>query len=403
MLNDKHNVDGNDADLDLNDMITEYGEDNELRRKINELKKQKDDSTSNPSESVSYSDLSFEKKSTRFNDIRIDEDVDKTRVGFSDDNDKTLVIMGSKNKSAPVFEDEEDVILEAEALEENTQDMNKTNVFSTQELNAYEHEDDEEPTKKRNKKEQKEKLKEEDDEEDSEKNAKTNKIITYVIIGIVAVCIIVGGFFGVKYFLLGDSKSSKDDKKTTETTKKPTNDKNDNKDKDSDKTDIKDNSAIVKQLTTQRDTDQEQLDAVIKDIATATAAQAAAQANLDNIGALKSAAETLAGQAKTLEDNKKSAESLYNNAKAKFGENSAEAAAAKIEKDKANTAYENDYNQTKNKSDLTMTEYNTEYSKTGTYKKNIADGQAKIDSLNKEKTSLEAKIAELNTKLNSYK
>ncbi|MEG2507675.1 MAG: hypothetical protein RSA93_08365, partial [Longicatena sp.] len=333
MLNDKHNVDGNDADLDLNDMINEYGEDNELRRKINELKKQKDDSTSNPSENMSYSNLSFEKKSTRFNDIRIDEDVDKTRVGFSDDNDKTLVIMGSKNKSTPVYEDEEDVILEAEALEENTQDRNTTNVFSTQEINAYEDEE-EEPTNKPNKKERKEKLKEED-EEDSEKDAKTNKIITYVIIGIVAVCIIVGGFFGVKYFLLGDSKSSTDDKKTTETTKKPTNDKNDNKDKDSDKTDIKDNSAIVKQLTTQRDTDQAQLDAVIKDIATATAAQAAAQASLDNIDALKSAAKTLDDQAKALKENKDKAESTLNNAIAKFGKDSEEAAHAKIEFDKA--------------------------------------------------------------------
>ncbi|MEF9967563.1 MAG: hypothetical protein RR766_03540, partial [Longicatena sp.] len=242
-----------------------------------------------------------------------------------------------------------------------------------------------------------------DDEEDSEKNAKTNKIITYVIIGIVAVCIIVGGFFGVKYFLLGDSKSSKDDKKTTETTKKPTNDKNDNKDKDSDKTDIKDNSAIVKQLTTQRDTDQEQLDAVIKDIATATAAKNEAEARLKNINELDTAAQELGKQAKALKENKDKAESRLNDAIIDFGKDSAQAVAAKTEFDKANTAYVNDYNQTKNKADLTMTEYNTEYSKTGTYKKNIADGQAKIDSLNKEKTSLEAKIAELNTKLNSYK
>ena len=59
--------------------------------------------------------------------------------------------------------------------------------------------------KKQRKEEAKRKLEQDDDEEEDEddpgKSAKMNKIITYVIIGIVGICIIAGAFFGVKYAL----------------------------------------------------------------------------------------------------------------------------------------------------------------------------------------------------------
>ena len=42
-MDDKRRNTGNDEDIDLSGMINEYSQDNELRKKIEELKKQKEE------------------------------------------------------------------------------------------------------------------------------------------------------------------------------------------------------------------------------------------------------------------------------------------------------------------------------------------------------------------------
>ena len=42
-MDDKRRTAGNDEDIDLSGMINEYSQDNELRKKIEELKKQKEE------------------------------------------------------------------------------------------------------------------------------------------------------------------------------------------------------------------------------------------------------------------------------------------------------------------------------------------------------------------------
>ena len=110
-MDDKRRMNTTDEDVDLSGMINEYSQDNELRKKIEELKKQKEEEkrmyasrqqeTSQGSIFDNISDTgSFKRTDTQkqggIPDIRVDDtQLDKTRVGFDDAPayDKTLVIM----------------------------------------------------------------------------------------------------------------------------------------------------------------------------------------------------------------------------------------------------------------------------------------------------------------------
>ena len=117
-MDDKRRMNTTDEDVDLSGMINEYSQDNELRKKIEELKKQKEEEkrmyasrqqeTSQGSIFDNISDTgSFKRTDTQkqggIPDIRVDDtQLDKTRVGFDDAPayDKTLVIMNNKTKAS---------------------------------------------------------------------------------------------------------------------------------------------------------------------------------------------------------------------------------------------------------------------------------------------------------------
>lgn len=224
-----------DEGLDLSEMIDEYDEDNELRKKIEAMKQghmhdEKEQPSSDmtketPEGEASVPENQAETKETavpdqtmempKFNDHHrqssfIDADVESTKVMNSldaeneTDNDKTLVIM---NGSQRIYRDQDTALDHDSALDQADGDKDQESVY------LYENHDIDE-----------EEITEEDIEESlGEEKPKSkkpmdpkkmNKIVTYVIAGIVVICIVVAAGFGVKALI--DHNSDSEDPATNE-------------------------------------------------------------------------------------------------------------------------------------------------------------------------------------------
>lgn len=398
MLKDRREPEDNE-DVDLTGMINEYSQDNELRRKINELKKQKEGSAPT-SFDEKRGDSAFmgkpygtaPKKESAFPNIEVDDDLEKTRVDFRDDSDKTLVIMGQKKKAT--FE-EEPYTTDYEDFDEN-----KTNVFSSNQFAEYDTQ--EEPEEEDLRETIRKKKQEEPDDEDPEKTAKMNKIITYVIIGVVALCLLVGGFFGVKA-LLGGSGGDEETEETEEPTKDKTPTKKPTKKPttDSGSSNIKDNTAKITQLEKQLEEYGSQLTKINTDIANATSAKTTADGKLSNITTLKNNATSAQQNATNLENSLPGLKKAYDDAAAleQTEENKKVTDAAKLTYDTAVTNAAT----AKQNADAANTAYNTEAANTDKYQKQSNEAQADLDKLAKDKTDIEKKIADTTTELNGYK
>lgn len=282
-------------DVDLTGIINDYSNDNELRRKIEEMKRQKEgqsftatpvqentDSDINPLTGEKFHSAIFEdtkeetqNKKSSIPDIRVDhEELEKTRVGFTDDtSDKTLVIMNGKKSlyaGDDTIEDStktQEIPVTRYAYEEeesvnDDEELGKTIVKPLADVHVLDEEEEPMPVKK-NKVRKEEPIEEEDDEDDEEKTTKMNKIITYVILGVVGILIIVACFFGVRYVLnnfLGSSDKTKPNEKTEETnTPKDDQSTNTPTDKNDGKTDdVTDSSAKIASLKKQKEAYEQQ-------------------------------------------------------------------------------------------------------------------------------------------------
>lgn len=229
----------NDEEFDLSEMIDEYEEDSELRKKIEAMKQQSQhapvnediieeavetDSALVPPYSKSLTDTRelprYEESFNRNTFIDADETVDATRVmsmeaETEDDSDKTLVIMD--NQKQRIFETEADDDQDGSIYMYDNREVDEEEIT---EEDIEEFLGDEEKTKKAKK---------------SVDPNKMNKMITYVITGIVAVCLVVGVGFGVKMLIdnfntedTATTNNKKEDNKKEETNK-PTDKKDDKK------------------------------------------------------------------------------------------------------------------------------------------------------------------------------
>ena len=410
-MDDKRRTAGNDEDIDLSGMINEYSQDNELRKKIEELKKQKEEEkriyASKQESSAAGSSIfdsisetgTFKRpeavKQGGIPDIRVDDtQLDQTRVGFDDDPayDKTLVIMNNRNKASSA--DQTQIFGEDRTAVFHTMDAQEYDDSDVEEEDAeeeiYEEDDDDNllariKEKKQRKEEAKRKLEQDDDEEEDEddpgKSAKMNKIITYVIIGIVGICIIAGAFFGVKYALsnfLGGSDDEDEEKKN----------------------EIKTNQAEAAQLQKQLDQYESQLKDVEKDLAAANKEKADAQAELDSYKSLGDEASKLTGQANTVKPyadafNKvKDYELSEDNDKKAQYDNALNALKSAL----AGTNFTS-YEELQSAADAANSNYNTK-AQAAEQKKSAAESS--ISSLENRKLELESKIADTTTKLNAY-
>ena len=415
-MDDKRRTAGNDEDIDLSGMINEYSQDNELRKKIEELKKQKEEEkriyASKQESSAAGSSIfdsisetgTFKRpeavKQGGIPDIRVDDtQLDQTRVGFDDDPayDKTLVIMNTRNKASSA--DQTQIFGEDRTAVFHTMDAQEYDDSDVEEEDAeeeiYEEDDDEE-----------------EDEDDPGKSAKMNKIITYVIIGIVGICIIAGAFFGVKYALSNFLGGSDDKEKTTDKSGTGSKDKEQNEgnkqtntnpgdDEDEEKkNEIKTNQAEAAQLQKQLDQYESQLKDVEKDLAAANKEKADAQAELDSYKSLGDEASKLTGQANTVKPyadafNKvKDYELSEDNDKKAQYDNALNALKSAL----AGTNFTS-YEELQSAADAANSNYNT---KTQAAEQKKSAAESSISSLENRKLELESKIADTTTKLNEY-
>ena len=415
-MDDKRRTAGNDEDIDLSGMINEYSQDNELRKKIEELKKQKEEEkriyASKQESSAAGSSIfdsisetgTFKRpeavKQGGIPDIRVDDtQLDQTRVGFDDDPayDKTLVIMNNRNKASSA--DQTQIFGEDRTAVFHTMDAQEYDDSDVEEEDAeeeiYEEDDDEE-----------------EDEDDPGKSAKMNKIITYVIIGIVGICIIAGAFFGVKYALSNFLGGSDDKEKTTDKSGTGSKDKEQNEgnkqtntnpgdDEDEEKkNEIKTNQAEAAQLQKQLDQYESQLKDVEKDLAAANKERADAQAELDSYKSLGDEASKLTGQANTVKPyadafNKvKDYELSEDNDKKAQYDNALNALKSAL----AGTNFTS-YEELQSAADAANSNYNT---KTQAAEQKKSAAESSISSLENRKLELESKIADTTTKLNEY-
>lgn len=415
-MDDKRRTAGNDEDIDLSGMINEYSQDNELRKKIEELKKQKEEEkriyASKQESSAAGSSIfdsisetgTFKRpeavKQGGIPDIRVDDtQLDQTRVGFDDDPayDKTLVIMNNRNKASSA--DQTQIFGEDRTAVFHTMDAQEYDDSDVEEEDAeeeiYEEDDDEE-----------------EDEDDPGKSAKMNKIITYVIIGIVGICIIAGAFFGVKYALSNFLGGSDDKEKTTDKSGTGSKDKEQNEgnkqtntnpgdDEDEEKkNEIKTNQAEAAQLQKQLDQYESQLKDMEKDLAAANKEKADAQAELDSYKSLGDEASKLTGQANTVKPyadafNKvKDYELSEDNDKKAQYDNALNALKSAL----AGTNFTS-YEELQSAADAANSNYNT---KTQAAEQKKSAAESSISSLENRKLELESKIADTTTKLNEY-
>ena len=446
-MDDKRRTAGNDEDIDLSGMINEYSQDNELRKKIEELKKQKEEekriyATKQESSAAGSSIFDSISETGTFKrpeavkqggipDIRVDDtQLDQTRVGFDDDPayDKTLVIMNNRNKASSA--DQTQIFGEDRTAVFHTMDAQEYDDSDVEEEDAeeeiYEEDDDDNllariKEKKQRKEEAKRKLEQDDDEEEDEddpgKSAKMNKIITYVIIGIVGICIIAGAFFGVKYALSNFLGGSDDKEKTTDKSGTGSKDKEQNEgnkqtntnpgdDEDEEKkNEIKTNQAEAAQLQKQLDQYESQLKDVEKDLAAAKKDKDAAQSDLDSYKSLYNQAIQLTSQAQEV---KSALDKVNEKQTAVDNETDPEKKTAlQNELSVLNEQYQAllskygaaSYNELYTKSQQANNDYNTK-AQAAEQKKSAAESS--ISSLENRKLELESKIADTTTKLNEY-
>lgn len=233
------NVNEKDDDLDLSSIINEYEEDSVLRQKIEQMKQQKAEEEAQRKETMridsSRSALvaeesvpSAERKVEPVKSTFLDVDATQTDAGktrelhvngeLNRDVDKTLVIMDNQHSFAPdneeEAEEEESILVygDHEVDEEEITDEDIKEFLGDEEIHKKE--------------------KREIDPK------KMNKIITYVITGAVALCLIVGIGFGVNYMM----GSTEDDNKASEVDTTKDKDKTKDTDKDKDKATEKENN-----------------------------------------------------------------------------------------------------------------------------------------------------------------
>lgn len=397
---------------DLSDMINAYSQDNELKKKINELKKQKAEaeSTRKTEDTFAFSTLKADDtqplpKTSGIPDIQADDDLTKTRVGFDGDSayDKTLVIMDSKPKAtfqSEEVEEEEYEEPDYEEEEEEMDDSSHTQVFSDlhddYDEDEEEEEDDDLPRRKKSKSKK---------DKNPEADQKMNKIITYVIIGVVVVLLLVAGGFGVKYalgkFLSGDSGKKKDDPKVTETNK-PTTDTpktDDDKTNDDGKSDanITDNSAEKAKVSGELKALEDQLASKKNEVVAAQKALDEANTNKSNY---LNQVSTLSQEAQAAKNNQAAAEKAYTDAQANYDANSTEENKAALD------AAQKDMQEKQQAASSISTEFETENTKYAekvkSLDKAISDAKDELDNLKKEQEALEIQVSDKTTELNKF-
>lgn len=231
MNNNNPNVNKKDDDLDLSSIINEYEEDSVLRQKIEKMKQQKaqEEALEKETRSIDSSRSALNVKKEVQSPLPKDEDViNKSTFLDADDSDKTREINVNGEVNHDV--DKTLVIMDNQHSFDSTLKEEKAQEEDESILVYANHEVDEEEITE-------EDIEEFLGEEEIKKNAKKeidpkkmNKMITYVISGVVGLCLLVGVGFGLKFAM--DSFGGNEKASDSETIKDNDTSKDTEKDKD---------------------------------------------------------------------------------------------------------------------------------------------------------------------------
>lgn len=207
MLNDKKEKSQDAVDQELDDLLKDFHEQDDLHQRIQQFKKKKAAADTKAEqiqfkEAVSAQEERQEASALdRLKEIQQNEEKNaETKVIHlgNDDVEKTLVMNAPLQKEA-----------------EEQEDSNATVIIGEEDMRHLVEEEERRKEQKKNKKKngqgtKKSALQSAHTDEESGDDSRLNKIITYVIIAILAIGVLVGLFFGVKA-IIGGGTETKDD------------------------------------------------------------------------------------------------------------------------------------------------------------------------------------------------
>lgn len=207
MLNDKKEKSQDAVDQELDDLLKDFHEQDDLHQRIQQFKKKKAAADTKAEqiqfkEAVSAQEERQEASALdRLKEIQQNEEKNaETKVIHlgNDDVEKTLVMNAPLQKEA-----------------EEQEDSNATVIIGEEDMRHLVEEEERRKEQKKNKKKngqgtKKSALQSAYTDEESGDDSRLNKIITYVIIAILAIGVLVGLFFGVKA-IIGGGTETKDD------------------------------------------------------------------------------------------------------------------------------------------------------------------------------------------------
>ena len=207
MLNDKKEKSQDAVDQELDDLLKDFHEQDDLHQRIQQFKKKKAAADTKAEqiqfkEAVSAQEERQEASALdRLKEIQQNEEKNaETKVIDlrNDDVEKTLVMNAPLQKEA-----------------EEQEDSNATVIIGEEDMRHLVEEEERRKEQKKNKKKngqgtKKSALQSAHTDEESGDDSRLNKIITYVIIAILAIGVLVGLFFGVKA-IIGGGTETKDD------------------------------------------------------------------------------------------------------------------------------------------------------------------------------------------------
>lgn len=207
MLNDKKEKSQDAVDQELDDLLKDFHEQDDLHQRIQQFKKKKAAADTKAEqiqfkEAVSAQEERQEASALdRLKEIQQNEEKNaETKIIHlgNDDVEKTLVMNAPLQKEA-----------------EEQEDSNATVIIGEEDMRHLVEEEERRKEQKKNKKKngqgtKKSALQSAHTDEESGDDSRLNKIITYVIIAILAIGVLVGLFFGVKA-IIGGGTETKDD------------------------------------------------------------------------------------------------------------------------------------------------------------------------------------------------
>ncbi len=207
MLNDKKEKSQDAVDQELDDLLKDFHEQDDLHQRIQQFKKKKA-AADTKAEQIQFKEAVSAQKERqeasaldRLKEIQQNEEKNaETKVIHlgNDDVEKTLVMNAPLQKEA-----------------EEQEDSNATVIIGEEDMRHLVEEEERRKEQKKNKKKngqgtKKSALQSAHTDEESGDDSRLNKIITYVIIAILAIGVLVGLFFGVKA-IIGGGTETKDD------------------------------------------------------------------------------------------------------------------------------------------------------------------------------------------------